>query len=40
MKSKSLRSGLLIDHDGLFNNSKAFDGTNLYSLVKLPNKVI
>ncbi len=40
IESKALRCGLLKQHDGLFNNSKAFDGMTLYSMTKLEKEVL
>jgi len=37
--SRSLRIGLLKNHDHLFPLNKAFDGSTLYTLTKLPNEV-
>ena len=39
IESKSLRCGLLKQHDALFNHSKAFDGMTLYSMTKLDREV-
>ena len=39
IQSKLLKQGLMKQHDGLFNNSKAFDGQTLYSMIKLENEV-
>jgi aubergine-like protein len=37
--SKRMRQALLHNHNSLFPDNKAFDGSTLYSLTKLPNEV-
>ena len=37
--SKRMRQALLHSHNDLFPDNKAFDGSTLYSLTKLPNEV-
>lgn len=37
--SRSLRIALMNNHNGLFAQNKAFDGSTLYSLTKLPDEV-
>jgi len=37
--SKSMRVGLMRNHDNLFPLNKAFDGSTLYSLTKLPDEI-
>ncbi len=37
-ESKRLRIGLISEHNALFGNNKAFDGTTLFSLTKLDQK--
>jgi aubergine-like protein len=39
VESKRLRMGLIKEHETLFANNKAFDGTTLFSLTKLDNPV-
>jgi aubergine-like protein len=39
IESRRMRSGLLHYHAALFDNKKAFDGSTLYSLKKLPDDV-
>ena len=40
VESKKLRIALLASHENLFPKNKAFDGSTLYSLTKLPDLVI
>lgn len=37
--SRSLRIGLMNNHNALFPQNKAFDGSTLYSLTKLPDEI-
>jgi aubergine-like protein len=37
--SRRMRIALMRNHDQLFPLNKAFDGTTLYSLTRLPNEV-
>lgn len=39
IESRRLRVALLHTHDSLFPRNKAFDGSTLYSLTKLPDEV-
>lgn len=39
VESRRMRVALLHSHDNLFPKNKAFDGSTLYSLTKLPNEV-
>lgn len=36
---KALRVGLMKNHDHLFPQNKAFDGSSIYTFTKLPNTV-
>ncbi len=39
IQSKVLKSGLLKEHNAIFKNSRAFDGSTIYSMTKLPDAV-
>ena len=39
IESRSLRIGLMKQHDNLFSSNKAFDGATLFTLTKLDKEV-